>query len=266
MKHKLFGFLLTAIIFGSTASFAKTNPALEDTGWDLTIAPYAWALSMNGRVGVANQTAHLSQSFSEILQQLNVGAMAAAELRHNGVGVFFNGLYANISDGVSEGPYSVHVRNKFALISGGLSYEMYQRHFNTLQGSDGQFVIEPYIGFRYTENDTALKFSLPATSFTLNDNQYWTDPIVGARFITTFHNGLEINLAGDIGGINRSTQYSYNIVALLGYQPQTMWKNTKFYAGYRLLDQVYQNGRGINRFDWDMKLAGPVLGIAFTFN
>ncbi|MHB1222225.1 MAG: hypothetical protein ACYC0J_09545 [Gammaproteobacteria bacterium] len=45
-----------------------------------------------------------------------------------------------------------------------------------------------------------------------------------------------------------------------------MWKNTKFYAGYRLLDQVYQHGNGIKRFDRDMKLAGPILGMAFTFN
>lgn len=50
MKRKLFGFLLIAIIFISTTSFAKTNPVLDDTAWDLTIAPYAWALSMNSRI------------------------------------------------------------------------------------------------------------------------------------------------------------------------------------------------------------------------
>lgn len=110
-------------------------------------------------------------------------------------------------------------------------------------------MLEPYVGFRYAENDVTLKFDLPSDNFTLKNNQYWTDPIIGARVISQFSNGFEINVAGDIGGLNHSTQYSYNIMALLGYQPQTMWKNTRFYAGYRLLDQYYKHGNGLQRFD-----------------
>lgn len=91
----------------------------------------------------------------------------------------------------------------------------------------------------------------------MNNNQYWTDPIIGARIIKHFNNGANVNLAADIGGLSASKQYSYNIIALLGYMPQFMWRNTKWYIDYRLLDQLYENGNGNNKFIWDMKLSGP---------
>ena len=53
-----------------------------------------------------------------------------------------------------------------------------------------------------------------------------------------------------------------NVAALVHFQP---WKNAGFIAGYRALDQDYETGSGASRFKYDMRLAGPVLGINFVW-
>ncbi len=256
---KIISISFIAISYSTAYAFTHQEPL--NNNWKITIAPYIWGTSMNGRVGVASQSAQVDQSFSDILKQLDMAGMLALDVERNGVGLFFNGMYASMSDHANNGPYSVHDRNQFSLISGGISYEIYNHY---IFGHSGLLKVQPYAGFRYTENNVTLTFDVPAQALTLKNNQYWTDPIVGMRLISAFYNGFNINIAGDVGGLNRSTQYSYNVMALLGYQPQTRWKNTRFYAGYRLLDQHYQHGNGLQRFDWDMKIAGPILGVAFT--
>jgi hypothetical protein len=46
------------------------------------------------------------------------------------------------------------------------------------------------------------------------------------------------------------------------FQP---WKNVGFVAGYRVLDQDYEDGTGLNRFKWDMRMSGPGLGLNFVW-
>lgn len=251
--------------FASAAFASPGEPSYESSGWKYSISPYIWGLGMNGTIGVGARRAHLDQTFGDVLAKLNIAGMLWLDAHNGKFGVFLNSLYASMSDEANQGPFSVHDRNQFTLVSGGLSYEVYEYCFGSNSRAPSRFLIEPYAGFRYTANQVSLKFSTPSLSVTANNNQYWTDPIAGARFISQFSNGMEVNLSGDIGGINASNQYSYNIIGLLGYQPQTYMKNTTWYLGYRILDQVYKTGNGLQRFSWNMKLTGPLIGAAFTF-
>lgn len=266
-KGIFFRVITITIFFNFSTCFA--NPLLsneQNDRWQFTIAPYVWALGMYGRVGVGNRIAHVDQTFSDVLQKLNFAGMLWLDLHHDRFGVFLNSLYAVMSDDASQGPYSVHDKNDYGLFSGGLSYQIYRSPFGSSSNHNGIFIIEPYAGFRYTENQVRLTFHLPGLSITTNDDQYWTDPIIGVRLTTLFHNGWEVNLSGDLGGLNASKQYSYNVIALLGYQIQSnCCMQTKLYLGYRMLDQRYLTGHGLTRFDWDMKLTGPLLGAAFSF-
>ena len=230
--------------------------ASEDHAWHVEIAPYLWALNMNGSVQIANQRAPVNQNFSDILSQLNWAGMLWADAHKDKFGIFANALYASLSNSANDQTISAHVNNTFKLYSAGVSYQVYATEHRT-------FTIEPYVGARYTANDVQLTVSSPV-SVRGSDNQSWTDPILGARFNFNLSKAWLLNLAGDIGGTNTTTDYSYNAIGLVGYKPQTMWKITTWYIGYRLLGQHYVTGSGNNTFDWDMKLHGVLGGVSFA--
>jgi hypothetical protein len=259
-------FKRTAVFLAACVFFILSFSSITwaDDEWQFTVAPYIWALNMNGRIGIGSTSTHVDQPFSDILHQLNVAGMLWLELHHDRFGIFLNGLYAAMSDEEHQDIFSIHDKNDYELVSGGLSYQLYRHDFGfSLQPN--RFILEPYAGFRYTANQVELTLKIPPSSLTLNNDQYWTDPIVGLRLLSLFCNGFEANLSGDIGGINRHKQYSYNILALIGYQFPHFSIPTKAYLAYRLLDQRYEHGNGIRQFDWNMKLSGPLIGIAWTF-
>lgn len=242
---------------------AAMSPALRaaPSQWTFHVSPYLWALNMNGTVQAGNTRAHVNETFSDVWSQLDFAAMLWLEADYDHWGIFFNSLYAELSKSLHDGPDALNARNRFGVYSGGVSYRAYQALF----GTDSAFTVEPYAGFRYTTNDTRLNLSTPSLDPTIINNQYWTDPIVGARLVLKVCNAWTAILAGDVGGTNASTQHSYNVIGLVGYTTQSVMSNTTIYVGYRLLDQLYKDGSGSRAFVWNMKLFGPVLGVSFSW-
>jgi len=248
------------------SSTVSTRDA-DDDRWKFTIAPYLWALSLNGSVQVRSVRAPVSESFSDIFDDLNWGAMVWLEANKGKWGAFFNTIYASLSQGASDRYISAHANVNFTLLSAGLSYELYKTCLCSggCQYGGSTFALVPYIGARYTSANTSLTVNTPIGGGRRSDNQHWTDPIVGARFNFDLTKAWLLTFSGDVGGTNMSSDYSYNVIGLVGYKPQTMMKFTTWYLGYRLLDQKYTHGTSSNYFMWDMKLQGPMAGVAFTF-
>lgn len=241
--------ILSALFFTSPPAYSA-----ETSDWHFRIAPYLWAINMNGTTQLGTRRVHIDESFSDILKDLDYAGMLWLEADKGNVGIFLNALYSVLSDSAQDGILSLNAKAHFGLISGGISYLIYQRN---------GFAFTPYAGFRYTLNDNKLTASIPSLQITLKDNQHWIDPLIGARLLYQFNAPWSFTLAGDIGGTNTSTDFSYNWLALLGYHPQTRLKCATFYAGYRLLGQNYQRGTGASTYVWKVKIAGPILGVAF---
>jgi len=251
---KIFKFFL---LFSCIGTIQAQTHSPYDNSWKVDVTPYLWAINMNGTVQVGPARTHLNQDFGDILKNFNYGGMLWVDAYKNNLGIFVNALYASLGNNFKDGPVKVDANNQFGLFSGGLSYKVYDCH---------AFSVEPYAGFRYTLNDTTVKLSIPSLFYLRStNNKHWTDPIIGARLRYDFTKAWSVTLAGDIGGTNASKQYSYNLIGLLGYSPQTVMTNTTAYLGYRLLDQHYITGSGLNYYNWNMKIFGPLIGIAFKF-
>lgn len=238
-----------------------------DDSWHIQIAPYVWALNMNGTEQIGTVRAHLDQSFSDILDHLNIAGMLWLDANKGRFGIFLNALYSSLSDNVSDGLGSVDTTVKFGLYSAGLSYQIYQHCFGGICSADsGSFTIDPFVGARYTVNDLSATLSIPSLGINIrdSDNQSWVDPIIGARLGLNFNRAWSFLFSGDVGGTNINNHFSYNLVGLFGYKPQTRFTNTTVYLGYRLLDQHYESGSGTNYFDWNMKIFGPLVGVAIA--
>jgi hypothetical protein len=232
-------------------------PAAQASDWQFEVTPYLWALNMKGNVGVGPLNAHIDETFGDIFKHLDWAAMVYATAHQDRFGIYGNAMYASLSDSGSFGPISINATNHYGIFGAGISYIAYQ-HRITWQSN---YNLEPYLGARYTINNTTLKIS----RFSISDNKHWTDPVVGLRLNYALDRQWSIRLAGDVGGTNTTTHYSYSATGLLGYTPRTTWTNTTTSLGYHYLVQHYQTGRGLNFYNWDMRLFGPVLAFSIRF-
>jgi hypothetical protein len=263
-KFRKLAFVALAVTLCSSSSYAATatySNITVDDNWKFTVAPYLWAINMNGTTQVSNKRAHVDQNFSDILSKMQFGGMLWLDANKGKWGVFLNALYAKLSDDGNKGIVSASADEKFGILGGGASYEVYKTCFNP----QSSLAIQPYAGFRYTLNHATVKVSIPGFATQKSNNQNWTDPILGARLIYNLTKAWSLQFAGDLGGTNTSSDYSYNVFGAVGYSPQTFWTSTTTYLGYRILDQHYVTGSGKNYFLWNMKLYGPIIGIAFRF-
>ncbi|MBA3662453.1 MAG: hypothetical protein H0W64_12040 [Gammaproteobacteria bacterium] len=243
------------------ALFLLCNAALaadaNNPRWQFDIAPYLWAMNMNGRIASGPVTAHINQNFSDILREFDGGGMLFLQAHKGAFGLFGNALYAVLSQSKDVRTFDAKLKTRFGLFAGGLSYIIFQEVYK-----NSRLQLEPYIGARYTMNDARLTIASLAGS----NNQSWTDPLIGMRLNYDINQNWVTLFAGDIGGKNTSTQYSYDLHAFVGYKPSSCaLRQTSFYLGYRYLYQHYDRGEGLTRFEWNMRLFGPVLGVNFNF-
>jgi hypothetical protein len=55
---------------------------------------------------------------------------------------------------------------------------------------------------------------------------------------------------------------AWNLSALVVFKG---WKHLSIGGGYRVFNQDYSDGSGINKFAYDATLHGPILGVEFTW-
>ena len=234
---------------------------IDNPDWQFDVAPYIWAINMDGTVTNGPFTSHISESFSELMKHFDGGGMLWLDAYKGRFGIFVNGLYTDLSDHDNIGKLDASVRTHFGIISGGISYVVLQKRLYNTENFH-QIQLEPYIGARYTFNYVKLKLD----DIHAQENPEWTDAIIGLRVRDDINIHWLVTLAGDLGGKDYRNQHSYNLVGLIGYKPTNpTFKNTTVYLGYRYLYQFYEQGHDLDFFQWDMKLFGPILGLNFNF-
>ena len=243
--------------------------------WQLTIAPYLWAVALHGDVGVGKSSADVDASFSDILDNLNGALMLSLELRKGRFGLLSDSIFAQLEDDAATERDRVKVDTTANLFIQNLAgtYRVGTWQLGDL-GSAGpvSLTVDPYAGIRYTYLDTELKGKLDLPDLgidakrTAEQSEDWVDPIIGVR--TTWGLGEHWSLvaAGDVGGISTSDQYSAEAWSLVGYRFGLFGENNAdVFAGYRVLHQKYETGSGRSEFDWDMTIHGPIAGLKITF-
>jgi hypothetical protein len=83
----------------------------------------------------------------------------------------------------------------------------------------------------------------------------WLDPFIGARLKVDLIDRLSVSVRGDIGGFGVGSHFTWNMAAILAYQ---MSQRTSVAAGYRMLDIDYSDGKGANKFQYDVQMPALV--------
>jgi hypothetical protein len=90
----------------------------------------------------------------------------------------------------------------------------------------------------------------------------WVDPFIGLRLQTDLTEKIFFSARGDIGGFgigsNFSSEFTWKAQAGFSYNPTPRFS---VFAGYQMLDVNYKD----KGFGADLRLAGPVLAVGYTF-
>ena len=130
--------------------------------------------------------------------------------------------------------------------------------------------IDTFLGVRYTYLDTKIDFKFDgpfrSSSKNVDEDKTWLEPLVGVRTIWDFYERWTLTLAGDIGGVAFGSDFAWSAAGLIGYQFSLFGEaDARVFGGYRALYQDYTDGSGNDKFQWDVTLHGPILGLGIRF-
>jgi len=247
-----FGFFSVSAIAG--------EQAMEDS-WDFSLAPlYVWMVDMEGTMGVGPFDTGLNVDFGTLFDNLEAIFTVHFEAIHNSnIGIFadYNFVDVSASGPGPQGLTTINIDFDSTIAELGVLYRF----------KNGPHALDALGGFRFTKLEPAITRTPippalipPAAQRSLTEE--WTDPIIGARYSYDFGNNWILALRADIGGFGVGSDFTWNAFGFVQWKP---WKYAGIIAGYRALDQDYEDGSGANRFAYDMRLAGPLLALNFVW-
>jgi hypothetical protein len=242
-------------VSGVIGTCLAASPAQAE-GWEGRVTPYIWASGLDGKASVLPSlpTAEVNDSFSDVLDNLDIALMAAVEADNGSLYLRSDVFYASLTT-AGETPlnlYSgVEVNTKNFNISGSVGYVL---------AKEGGSQVNIFGGARVWSLDNKLTFlpgTLPGTSF--KADRSFINPIIGASAGFELSNSISAQISGSIGGFGiGGTDIEHGMTAGLSGNLGSGWGLT---AGYRYSHLDYEK----NGFVYDMTQHGPVIGVFFDF-
>ena len=285
MHQKPYGFqrqkkIMVSLVIVACTLLAAAVPSLAaeekpaESGWQFSVAPYLWAISMNGNLTVRGLEADIDASFNDLLDEMNFGFMMAYEARKGHWGLWGNSIYSNLGNSDVDGPAGLaEVDPSVTAFWQELGGFYRLGTWDLADSSDNKtpsVTVDTFLGARYTYLDAKIDFKFDGVfrSFKNNvdEDKTWVEPLVGVRTIWDFYERWTLTLGGDVGGVAFGSDFAWSASGLIGYQFDLFGENNaRVFAGYRALYQDYTDGSGTDKFQWDVTLHGPILGLDIKF-
>ncbi len=264
--------------------------AAADDAWKVRTTLYGWLTSITGSVAVNGNQVDIDADFSDTASEMDslVALMGYTEARKKPWGVYLDLVYANVGftggsareaspiPGLTISADSQSGADLALLVAelGGM-YEL--GSWETSKG--GTTGLDVLAGVRYFHTSVDLSYEITGAvnlppfglsqegSFAVarSGDIDWVDPIIGLRLRHDFAGGDRLQLRGDIGGFGAGSEFSWQLMA--AYAHDFTWGDSVFSLalGYRVLDVDYSTGSGLNQFDFNTTLHGPLLGLTFRW-
>lgn len=255
------GWLVMAATLGAATSALAQEPASApaDDRWTVRVAPYLWATSMDGHVGVRRVKADVDVPFSDILKDLSFGAMMVVDVEKNRFGVGVNGLYARTSPDSEVAGIELDTTSDIVQFAVAPYYRLVAWQYGvSSSGRPLRLVVAPEAGFRFTYLRAELEVR---GGRTFDQSESWVEPLVGTRVALDLTDHWTLAGEGNVGGFGVGSDLAWNVQAFVGYRTTLFGRDTTLALGYRALSQDYDH----NDFEWDVTMHGPILGAALRF-
>lgn len=255
-----FGYLIcVGFVAGALVLSTSVQAEEGEKDWEWNLAPlYLWAVNITGDLRLGPVSAPVDVKFEDLFDNLDAVFTVHFEGAHkSGWGFLIDYIYADIGGSTSMslpapiGPVTQEVdfKMKLAELVG----------FYRFSEPARKSKLDVLFGVRYTEFDPTVKLSNSRGGpLELNPKQDWTDPFVGGRWSWQFADEWQLVLRGDIGGFGAGSDFTWQAVGLLDWQP---FRHASFSGGYGALSQDYSDNGGSRVFKYDATMHGPVLAL-----
>ena len=243
-------FFSLLVFFSAVIVFLSTPKAFgqEQDAWEFNLAPfYLWAVNLEGDATVRGVTSPVDLPFDQIFDNLEGALIIHFEALHeNTWGFIADFNYLDISQNAQVAIFDIDVSVKETVAELDGFYRI----------THGVHQFDMVAGVRY--NEVKLKYNIRNLPFYDSRTENWWDPVVGVRYRYPIADRWTLQLRGDIGGFGIGSDFTWQTIGLIDYQP---WKYVSLVGGYRALSLDYETGSGNDVFKYDVLLHGPVLGL-----
>ena len=241
------------LVFTVLAASPAAAQAPAGDSWRVTVAPYFLGAGMNGTTTVKGQDVTVDMSFSDILKNLQFGAMGLVVARKGQWGVGGDAIWMALgANGTAPGPVGVTASTDMS--QGAFAFYGLRR-------------LAPYadvfFGGRVNYLSANLRINSPLQVRSVDGAKTWFDPLVGLQ-LRTPENGKRwhAQVYTEFGGFGVGSTFTWQIFPTVGVD---LTKRAALEFGYRWLDIDYSSGENTTLFKYDVLTQGPVLGFAFRF-
>ena len=252
----LAGALVLAAMSGASIPAWADAADFPAEKWSFHISPYVWAASLKGTVAAVPRlpAIDVDADFKDILENLDLAAMAFVELRYGQFGGYADIIYSKVTAD-ADTPAQILFDNIKAdsttfIGTFGLAYR-------PLEGERG--FVDLLVAARVWSVDTELDLDGGLLADRkIEDNQNWVDPVIGVKGRFDLGADFFLNGVGHVGGFGAASDLTWDVFGGLGYQFNDMISAV---AGYRHLEVDYKHGD----FKYDVQMSGPVIGATIRF-
>ena len=176
-------FLASLPLFAQAQSAQSTSkpiaiPQVSDQ-WSFSVTPYLWAVNMHGETYYKDRpVAAATMTTSEMLSNLQFGAMVEGEVHKGNWGFAANLLYASLQNSNSKMTGKVDLGTKTDMSMGVYNLAATYTVFN-----NNQAYVDAMLGARIFNNNVKTSVNVEGTPFgtTLKSDTTMVTPIVGAK-------------------------------------------------------------------------------------
>jgi len=240
-KHTRMALACAACLCAGTAAHAQNASAER---WQFEASPYLWLAGVDGSIRVGDRSLDTSQSYDDILSDLDFGAMGTFEARKGRWAIFFDGVYTKVSDDAQSARGPVNGRLIQQIYSLGAAWRALEQ---------GPTTVDVLGGLRYNY----VKPRIEVAGTRTEEHKDALDPFIGIR--GTYPVSPRWSLVGyaDVGTISGG-DVSWQLYAGANY---AIDDSKTFKIGYRRLQGDYDTGD----IDIDTTLQGVYVGVGFLF-
>lgn len=256
------------VLQASTAPVTESNPPefplIDPHGFSLDFRPQIWMPSVSGSVGVGDRTANVEESFIDILQNTDsvIGLSGRVTLAYDRFEAFTDITWIRLGFDKVTTPSGARFSTTMSLMISDacIAYNLLEPSVDS-RGRRGP-TLAPYTGARIFWANTQVT----ASDVPFNDSasSVWADPIFGGMWETPFGENGRFSLAGDAGGFTLSSQLTWQVTALFGFDFRCFEHPCTLSIGIRAIADDYA-ADSTNRVTTDLILWGPILAWDIRF-
>jgi len=238
-------------------ALAVSAPAVAAADeWQHTVTAYMIGAAIDGTAGVGPVVGDVDVSFSDILDNLEFGAMGAYRGEYGPWAVVADVIYMDLeADKSGIGPFgqtraNVELDQLIVELDG--SYAITER-------------LDGYIGLRYWDVDstvTVLGGGPLGEDINGSLGEDWVDLLYGLRYELPLGANWSFVWRGDVAPMGTGADMSWHSTAYFAWR---LGEHASALIGYRHLDVDYDDGEGADRFLMDVGQGGPTVGFAWSF-